>query len=182
MRERNKVGEPSALQQTVRDMEALDAYTNEEIRAKRRARDEREQELVTRAADTGHSTLTIISEDDITMPNVAFVDKDNILAKAWTATQGKRREEYGTPSKNHTFTAKLWDAYIRAVLLTQGIEIPEHVSPTGGNVGVCLMNVHQKISRHAVGGCVTEDTFVDIAGFAENAAGCWKAEQDAADA
>lgn len=82
----------------------------------------------------------------------------SILAEAYRVTSGKRREDYGTPDKNHALTAAFWKLY------------DEARGPDQDGLDVCLKNILQKISRHACGGQVTRDTFVDIAGFAQNAA------------
>lgn len=75
-----------------------------------------------------------------------------ILDIAQEATTGARNSDYGSPLKNHSITAGLWSDYL-------GVDIsPENV---------CFLNILQKISR-TVSGRLTEDTLVDIAGYARN--------------
>lgn len=75
-----------------------------------------------------------------------------ILDTATVATTTTRNSDYGHPLDNHSVTAGLWGVYL-------GVEIsPEDV---------CLLNILQKVSR-TVSGHITEDTLVDIAGYARN--------------
>jgi len=80
------------------------------------------------------------------------VDVDpNILQRAMEACLGDRQKNYGTPYANHTRTARLWSVYLNMVIT------PEQV---------CFLNLLQKIARamHSI----TDDTLVDIAGYALN--------------
>ena len=80
----------------------------------------------------------------------------SILDEAKEITKGARRNHYGTPLENHTLTGRLWADYLK---------LDKPLSPEQ----VCAMNVLQKISRTA-SGVFTRDTWVDVAGFAENGA------------
>ncbi len=76
---------------------------------------------------------------------------DTILDTAKRVTAQDRGLDYGHPSINHKRTANFWSIYL-------GKEItPEDV---------CMMNILQKISRGM--NTLTEDTLVDIAGYARN--------------
>ena len=76
------------------------------------------------------------------------------LSKADECVNGKRQEDYGTPQDNFLNIAKLWSDY-------KGVDFsPKDVS---------MMMALLKIARIATG-TATEDSFVDLAGYA--ACGC----------
>lgn len=79
-------------------------------------------------------------------------------------TVAKRSGSYAHPSINHQVTADMWNAYLtgRASSLPEGSELALTAED------ICAMNVLQKISRLAAG--FHEDSWVDIAGYAENVA------------
>lgn len=93
-----------------------------------------------------------------------IVPRSHILGEAYAITNGKRREDYGPPTEQHNVTAEMWTAYSDTVVLRRGSE-------GFSSVDVCVFNILQKIARHACGGG-TRDTWVDIAGYAANAAEC----------
>ena len=74
-----------------------------------------------------------------------------VLGDAAEAVHGPRLHDYGTPTDNHTRTARFWSAYL-------GVEI----SPRQ----VCFLNILQKVARDM--NAETHDNLVDIAGYAEN--------------
>ena len=71
-----------------------------------------------------------------------------ILAKASEIVNGQR--QYGQPENNFGHIARLWEAYI-------GVEV--------SSVDVAMMMALLKIARIA-SGHATEDSFVDLAGYA----------------
>jgi hypothetical protein len=75
----------------------------------------------------------------------------NILHDADVAVSGNRRNDYGTPTENHSRTAKLWSVWLKRDIT------PEDV---------CMLNILQKVSRGM--NKITRDTLVDIAGYARN--------------
>lgn len=96
-----------------------------------------------------------VEKMQITKPSVDVMQ--DILEKAIKATTGDRNIDYGDPRENHARTAELWTAYLRK-------KLKEDLSASD----VCILNILQKISRAS--NLVTEDTTVDIAGFAANLA------------
>lgn len=95
---------------------------------------------------SGHVVLTDADTDSLEP------DPAEVLTLAKAAVFGKRRDDYGTPLANHDRTAKLWAAYLGHPVTAED---------------VCFMNVLQKVSRSATGQ-ITQDTLVDIAGYALN--------------
>ena len=72
------------------------------------------------------------------------------LEKAMQCICGERENEYGTPKRNFECIANLWTAY-------KGIEITAQ--------DVSMMMALLKIARIRTG-AATEDSFVDLAGYA----------------
>ena len=101
----------------------------------------------------GKGTWIPMFDDFDHMPAIPSVVEttESILDKAAAACTGARQSDYGTPLVNHSRTAKLFTAYL-------GIEVDANM--------VCDLNILQKISRGM--NEVTEDTCVDIAGYAWN--------------
>ena len=80
-----------------------------------------------------------------------------ILEEANAITSGDRRADYGHPAEGHHTTAQLWSAYISRKV---GFAVPLD------NVDVCMLNVLQKASRHAV--VRKRDNLVDMVGYIRN--------------
>ena len=76
---------------------------------------------------------------------------DTILDTAKRVTAQDRGLDYGHPSINHKRTANFWSTYL-----------DRDITPED----VCMMNILQKVSRGM--NTLTEDTLVDIAGYARN--------------
>src|SRR5262245_59973887 len=81
---------------------------------------------------------------------------DTILERAARAVD-ERGQDYGHPAVNHDRTARLWNAYLTGR--------PDTAAPLSAE-DVCVLNILQKLARsqHRM----TDDTLVDIAGFARN--------------
>ena len=79
-------------------------------------------------------------------------ERETILDTASRVTSTDRNQDYGHPAENHRRTAELWSIYLEDRFLT-----PEDV---------CMMNILQKVSRGMQ--VLTDDTLVDIAGYARN--------------
>lgn len=109
-----------------------------------------------------------------------------ILGKAGAAVYGARQKDYGTPLDNHGTTAKLIETQIKTMMRRQALEAGESGCWSQeqidailqaielfeyGPEDVCYSNILQKVSRELNGGG-TEDTLIDIAGYAENVALC----------
>lgn len=82
------------------------------------------------------------------------MNRANCLKKADECVNGKREQDYGSPESNFLKIADLWSAYY-------GVPF----SPTD----VAMMMALLKIARIQTG-TATEDSFVDLAGYA--ACGC----------
>ena len=82
------------------------------------------------------------------------MNREACLAKADECVNGKREQDYGSPESNFLSIAKLWSAY-------KGIDFSA--------LDVSMMMSLLKIARIRTG-TATEDSFVDVAGYA--ACGC----------
>ena len=82
------------------------------------------------------------------------MNRANCLKKADECVNGKREQDYGSPESNFLSIAKLWSAY-------KGIDFSA--------LDVSMMMSLLKIARIRTG-TATEDSFVDLAGYA--ACGC----------
>ena len=82
------------------------------------------------------------------------MNRANCLKKADECVNGKREQDYGSPESNFLKIADLWSAYYGA--------------PFSAN-DVAMMMALLKIARISPG-TATEDSFVDLAGYA--ACGC----------
>jgi hypothetical protein len=78
------------------------------------------------------------------------VTRETILDKAKTCVCGQRADDYGTPEDNFTIIADLWSTYTGHKLTA---------------VDVSMMMSILKIARIKTG-TATEDSFVDLAGYA----------------
>lgn len=83
-------------------------------------------------------------------------DREEILKKAITCVCGHREQDYGSPENNFQIIANLWNAYINDDR-TDGIKLTSK--------DVAMMMALLKVAR-ARGDNPTEDTFVDLAGYA----------------
>lgn len=79
-----------------------------------------------------------------------FISRNDILNKAEICVCGQRNKDYGTPEDNFTIVADLWSTYT-------GHKITA--------VDVSMMMSLLKIARIKTG-TATEDSFVDLAGYA----------------
>ncbi len=81
------------------------------------------------------------------------MNRPDILYKAKQCVCGQREHEYGSPENNFQAIANLWNAYLdkNGVVLTP--------------VDVAMMMSLLKIAR-IKSGTATEDSFVDLAGYA----------------
>ncbi len=103
-------------------------------------------------------------------------DKPTILSEAQGLITGDRNKAYGSPSRNHTVTADLWEAYLRCRMPREDDPpTPAHRYGEGFRMtayDVCVFNMLQKISRLGnqlrVEGRPHRDSLVDIAGYAGN--------------
>lgn len=75
----------------------------------------------------------------------------DILNKASEIVTGQREQDYGTPEDNFGVIARLWNDYIGDVIFT-----PK-------DVAMCMILL--KVARGR-GDKPTDDTFIDIAGYA----------------
>ena len=82
------------------------------------------------------------------------MNRANCLKKADECVNGKREQDYGSPESNFSRIAGLWSAYC-------GVPF----SP----MDVAMMMALLKVARISTG-TATEDSFVDLAGYA--ACGC----------
>ena len=82
------------------------------------------------------------------------MNRANCLKRADECVNGKREQDYGSPESNFLKIADLWSAYYGA--------------PFSAN-DVAMMMALLKIARISTG-TATEDSFVDLAGYA--ACGC----------
>lgn len=83
-------------------------------------------------------------------------DREKILKKAITCVCGHREQDYGSPENNFQIIANLWNAYINDDRL-DGIKLTSK--------DVAMMMALLKVAR-ARSDKPTEDTFVDLAGYA----------------
>ncbi len=81
------------------------------------------------------------------------MNRPDILDKAKQCVCGQREHEYGSPENNFQTIANLWNAYLDA----KGIIFTP--------VDVAMMMSLLKIAR-IKSGTATEDSFVDLAGYA----------------
>ncbi len=81
------------------------------------------------------------------------MNRPDILDKAKQCVCGQREHEYGSPENNFQTIANLWNAYLdkNGIVLTP--------------VDVAMMMSLLKIARIKTG-TATEDSFVDLAGYA----------------
>lgn len=78
------------------------------------------------------------------------MDRKQTLEAATKCVCGERQDQYGSPKDNFDVIAKLWTDYIGATITATDVAMM-----------LCLL----KIARIKTGS-VTEDSFVDLAGYA----------------
>lgn len=88
--------------------------------------------------------------------------REKTLNKAIKCVCGQREQDYGTPEDNFMCIANLWSTYLNKL-----------VSP----VDVAMMMALLKIARIKNGGG-TEDSFVDLAGYAACGAEIYAAKEE----
>lgn len=76
--------------------------------------------------------------------------RNETLENAMKCVCGERQDQYGTPENNFARIASLWTAYL-------GVEV--------SSVDVAMMMALLKIARVKTG-TATDDSFVDLAGYA----------------
>lgn len=86
--------------------------------------------------------------------------REQILHEAEKCVCGQRPQDYGSPEDSFGLIAELWEVYLREACLGDG-EPNVYVSAKD----VAMMMALLKIARIA-GGKGTEDSFVDLAGYA----------------
>ena len=86
--------------------------------------------------------------------------REETLRRAIECVTGKREQDYGKVENNFSTIAKFWTIFLRPVLKPH-----ESISP----VQVALMMGLLKIGRLS-SGTATEDSFIDLAGYAACAA------------
>ncbi len=82
--------------------------------------------------------------------------RPEILDKAKECVCGQRQQDYGTPEDNFRRIAGLWNVY-----LSDALNLDVEIGP----VDVANMMVLLKVARIS-SGHATDDSFVDIAGYA----------------
>ena len=82
------------------------------------------------------------------------------LERAAECVCTQREQDYGAPEDNFAFIAELWESYLRRI-------VPAHVCLRP--MDVAIMMTLLKIARIGTG-TQTEDSFVDLAGYAACAA------------
>jgi hypothetical protein len=93
------------------------------------------------------------------------------LDKAKAIVTGDRNDSYGNPIDNHERTADFQLPWLKHRLVTTNDGGCCELTHTA--LDVCAMNILQKLSR-AVHDPTHADNWVDIAGYAANAAACAK--------
>jgi hypothetical protein len=88
-----------------------------------------------------------------------------ILEEAIKRTGADRNMKYGAPEDNFRVIADLWERYIQASCVSKSGDVA--ISPRD----VAMMMVLLKVGRAATADDVSDDTLVDIAGYAACAAG-----------
>lgn len=85
------------------------------------------------------------------------MERGTILDKAKIVINGERQDQYGNPEDSFSAIAKLWTAYM-------GIEFSAH--------DVAMMMGLLKVAR-IKGGAGSEDSYIDLCGYAALAADMW---------
>ena len=76
--------------------------------------------------------------------------REQCLRRACEIVNGQREQSYGTPEDNFRMIAEFWSSYLEADVSA---------------VDVAMMMALLKIARISTG-CFTEDSFIDLAGYA----------------
>jgi len=86
-----------------------------------------------------------------------------LLREASSIVNGPRQRDYGKPEDNHRRTAVLFNAYLNARKVFHPVKDSVQLDAED----VCILNILQKISRHAHSR--KHDNLLDIVGWATNA-------------
>ena len=89
------------------------------------------------------------------------MERGTILDKAKETINGARQDAYGNPEDSFSAIAELWTAYT-------GINFTPH--------DVAMMMALLKVAR-IKGGAGSEDSYVDLCGYAALAADMWRQEK-----
>ena len=110
--------------------------------------------------------------DDLTKPMTEKVKdrskevkkiRQQVLEKAIQMVCGDREEDYGSPEQSLTLIGKFWEDYVQAACVDENGKV--HIS----GVDASVMMVLFKAARVALGRA-KDDSFVDMCGYAANAA------------
>lgn len=152
----------SRAEEIVREQQALQTERDEQLRAR-----SREADALRRAAEELEKAAQVATE---TATGAAEREPDVMVEVLRLATEAvERGAAYGDPAVHHERTATLWRAYLQARWATD-VEVFTAED-------VCWLNVLQKISR-SMGPKTTIDNYVDVAGYAANAARCRRAAEE----
>ena len=83
----------------------------------------------------------------------------NILQAAELCVCGHREQDYGSPENNFRLIAQLWEPYLQARCVSDGAEVRINAED------VAMLMALLKVARICTGKG-TEDSFVDLAGYA----------------
>ena len=122
---------------------ALDSFKHES--------DKRKTETDSQSSDEFRKALEELSYNSCTNMEEHKMTRSEILQKAKTVVTGERQQNYGTPEDNFKRIASLWNAY-------KGNNLFDAVD-------VAMMMALLKIARISTG-TQTEDSFIDLAGYA----------------
>ena len=92
------------------------------------------------------------------------MNRANCLKKADECVNGKREQDYGSPENNFSAIGLFWSVYMRNAHPELNMAI-NHITA----IDVAMMMALLKVARISTG-TATEDSFVDLAGYA--ACGC----------
>lgn len=135
---------------------SINAYADEAFKRAQECADLRRriEELIDKYADKAADRAPDPVAD---VAEVTAASRADILQRAYDCVCGRREQDYGTPEDNFATIARLWSAY-------RGVEID--------SVDVAMMMALLKIGR-ICGGSGSEDSFVDLAGYAACGGEIW---------
>jgi hypothetical protein len=122
---------------------------------------EEEQVIEAKPAELPKITGTTLDAVDVT----PAVRRAEVLDKAKQCVCSERNEQYGEPEDNFAVIASLWETYIKARCVGEGVQVDITARD------VAIMMVLFKVGRAATSIDANDDTLVDIAGYAACAAG-----------
>lgn len=95
--------------------------------------------------------------------------REDVLERAKECVCGQREQDYGKPEDNFQVIGRYWETYLRG----QCVEDGAGVCITGEDVAImmALLKIGRLTTRGADATEDTEDTFVDLAGYAACAGG-----------